>query len=456
MIWVIIVLGIIALVLLNSYLAAQKSVKVETAKYAELFDKYKDIIDLEKTKSELNNSVQELTKIYGTYKTTAELDTKIKEFESKISTFQNSIDNLSKQKNELEEATKAFSESYEMIEFGLYQPYYNFGSSEDYKKTLEKYRNQQKELLKANKAVHSKIKWTVGNSEKAGEKMTRDYSKLMLQAFNGESDSLIVKVKHDNIVKYIDRLRKEKDIINKIAATQGCEITEEYLQLKINELKLVHEYQTKVYEEKEEQRLIKEQMREEEKARREFEKALKDVQEEEKRFEKALEEAKKQLDKATDTEKQGLEAKIAELMNQLETAKQKERAVSQAQLTKCGHIYIISNIGSFGEHVYKVGMTRRLEPMERVKELGDASVPFEFDVHGFIYSENAPDLEKKLHRLLDEHRLNKVNERREFFKVELDKIENILKQEKVKYELTKLAEAKEYRESMALLNSKNN
>lgn len=456
MIWVIIVLGIIALVLLNSYLAAQKSVKVETAKYAELFDKYKDIIDLEKTKTELNNSVQELTKLYGTYKTTAELDTKIKEFESKISTFQNSIDNLSKQKNELEEATKAFSESYEMIEFGLYQPYYNFGSSEDYKKTLEKYRNQQKELLKANKAVHSKIKWTVGNSEKAGEKMTRDYSKLMLQAFNGESDSLIVKVKHDNIVKYIDRLRKEKDIINKIAATQGCEITEEYLQLKINELKLVHEYQTKVYEEKEEQRLIKEQMREEEKARREFEKALKDVQEEEKRFEKALEEAKKQLDKATDTEKQGLEAKIAELMNQLDAAKQKERAVSQAQLTKCGHIYIISNIGSFGEHVYKVGMTRRLEPMERVKELGDASVPFEFDVHGFIYSENAPDLEKKLHRLLDEHRLNKVNERREFFKVELEKIENILRQEKVKYELTKLAEAKEYRESMALLNSKNN
>ncbi|AVQ10754.1 PF13250 domain protein [Leptospira santarosai] len=121
-----------------------------------------------------------------------------------------------------------------------------------------------------------------------------------------------------------------------------------------------------------------------------------------------------------------------------------------AQQTKAGHVYVISNIGSFGESVFKVGMTRRLDPMDRVKELGDASVPFEFDVHAIVYSENAPELEKLLHRDFEHKRLNLVNNRKEFFEIALDEIEQIVKKHKGDVQFTKAAEAREYRESMKI------
>ena len=133
-----------------------------------------------------------------------------------------------------------------------------------------------------------------------------------------------------------------------------------------------------------------------------------------------------------------------------EARKQKERAISRAQLTKSGYVYVISNVGSFGEQVYKVGMTRRLEPMDRIYELGDASVPFPFDVHAMIYSENAPELESALHGFLSERRVNMVNPRKEFFQVSLNEIENFARDKSLKIEFTKLAEAKEYRETLAL------
>lgn len=121
-----------------------------------------------------------------------------------------------------------------------------------------------------------------------------------------------------------------------------------------------------------------------------------------------------------------------------------------AQQTKAGHVYVISNIGSFGDNVFKIGMTRRLEPMDRVKELGDASVPFEFDVHAMIYSDNAPELENIIHKEFDSRRVNLVNSRKEFFQVELEEIEEIAKKRNLDVEFTKIAEAREFRESKIL------
>jgi hypothetical protein len=133
------------------------------------------------------------------------------------------------------------------------------------------------------------------------------------------------------------------------------------------------------------------------------------------------------------------------------------RAISQAQMTRVGHIYVISNIGSFGEDVYKIGMTRRLDPLDRVRELGDASVPFQFDVHAIIYSEDAPSLEYELHRKFKDRRLNMVNGRKEFFKVALDEVEAfILQQTNASILFTKLAEAKEYRETLKYVEQLNN
>lgn len=236
-----------------------------------------------------------------------------------------------------------------------------------------------------------------------------------------------------------------------MGSTVGCRVTKWYLNAKLKELYLINEYQVKKQEELEEQRAIREQMREEAKILKEMEKAQKEAEAEEKRQFKALEDAKKQLSNKHGEELSELEKQIALLEEQLKEAQEnKERALSQAQLTRQGHVYIISNIGSFGEDVYKIGMTRRLEPMDRVKELGDASVPFSFDVHAMIHSADAPKLEKELHQIFEDNRVNKINNRKEFFKVSLNAIEKAVKNHHGEFKLTKLAEAREYRQSVAM------
>ncbi|EPA8368596.1 GIY-YIG nuclease family protein, partial [Vibrio fluvialis] len=205
--------------------------------------------------------------------------------------------------------------------------------------------------------------------------------------------------------------------------SNAISITERYLDEKLKELQLTYEYHEKRQREKEEQAEIKAQMREEAKIEAEIKKAEADAIKEEKRYQKALETARQELTEASDEAKAALESQIAELQASLEEAERKhQRAQSMAEQTKQGHVYIISNIGSFGEEVYKIGMTRRLEPMDRVKELGDASVPFTFDVHAMIHTTDAPTLEKNLHDKFDSRRLNMVNRRKEFFNVSLDEI----------------------------------
>jgi len=192
-------------------------------------------------------------------------------------------------------------------------------------------------------------------------------------------------------------------------------------------------------------------MREEEKTQREIEKARQEAEEEEERNEKALQKARAEIEKAKGQELERLTEKIKMLEGNLQKAHElKERAISRAQLTKSGHVYVISNIGSFGDTVYKIGMTRRLEPMDRIDELGDASVPFDFDVHGMIYSENAPELENILQKKLESKRLNLVNRRAEFFNTTIDEIETFVNELNLKIQLTKMAEAKEYRETLSL------
>ena len=159
----------------------------------------------------------------------------------------------------------------------------------------------------------------------------------------------------------------------------------------------------------------------------------------------------KSLKRAVGTKQQKLLGQIVELQRRLEEAQaNKERAISRAQMTRSGHVYVISNVGSFGEHVYKIGMTRRLDPMERVRELGDASVPFQFDVHAVIYSEDAPALENALHRSFNNRRINRVNERKEFFRVGIDEIAGAVRKHHGEIEITRAAEAVEYRKTLAM------
>ena len=198
-------------------------------------------------------------------------------------------------------------------------------------------------------------------------------------------------------------------------------------------------------------------MRDEEEAQREIAVARKEAEEEEKRYQKALDEARHQLESARAQESEALRLKIGSLEQDLIKAKElKERAISRAQLTKSGHVYVISNVGSFGENILKVGMTRRLDPLDRIDELGDASVPFDFDIHAIMYSDNAPALENVLHKHLDEKRVNLANTRKEFFSVSVSEIEDLCRVKGISIQFTKIAEAREYHETCALRKNKQN
>ena len=193
--------------------------------------------------------------------------------------------------------------------------------------------------------------------------------------------------------------------------------------------------------------------REEEKALQEAEKAQLEAEKEEERYQKMLAKAREEAAQTTGAQLEKLTAQIGSLQTKIEEAhSRKERAIARAQLTKSGFVYVISNIGSFGEKVFKIGTTRRMEPMDRIYELGDASVPFAFDVHGMMFSDNAPELEGALHGLFESHRVNMVNHRKEFYRgVELTEVEEFVKKRGLSAQFISVPEAKEYRETIALL-----
>jgi hypothetical protein len=337
------------------------------------------------------------------------------------------------------------------VSFGLYKPHFDFQTPEEFKTSLVSLRERERALIHDGKAAVCPLNWTVGDSRKEGERMVKQTIKLVLRAFNGECEAARADVSWNNMGKMVERINKSCEAVNKLSGVLQVTITSEYLDLKLSELRLTHEYEECKYRDKEEQRRIREQIREEERAQREFEKAEQDAEEDEERYQKALARAQEEAAKATGAALEKLTAQVSAFEAKLDEArKKKERAISRAQLTKSGFVYVISNVGSFGEKVYKIGMTRRLEPMERILELGGASVPFPFDLHAMLYSDNAPELEFALHQLFADRRLNLVNPRREFYReVELDEIEGFVKQKGLSAQFIKEVEAREYGQTVS-------
>lgn len=351
----------------------------------------------------------------------------------------------------LQSELRAVEEELEFQSFGFYRPHYDFTDSEQFKHAIRQVRDQQKQLVKANGAAHCPRDWTVDGSRVKGRKMIGEQMKLMLRAFNGECDAAITKVRYNNIAKMEARLIKSCEAINKLGKSKGVWITQNYLNLKLQELYLKHEHHERLQQEKEEQRRIKEQMREELKAQKEIEKAQTKAEKEEARYQEALEQARADLAATSGAQHEKFAALVSKLENELsEALDRKAKTVARAQLTRSGHVYVISNIGSFGEGVYKIGMTRRLEPHLRVRELGDASVPFTFDVHAMIYSEDAPNLERALHREFDDLRVNRVNTRKEFFRVSLDDIQQAVARNHGITTFVTVPEAEEYYKTLAV------
>ncbi|MBK6642486.1 MAG: DUF4041 domain-containing protein [Bacteroidetes bacterium] len=344
------------------------------------------------------------------------------QLEGQKSTFDATSEDISKMRKEIE----LFQDTLELGTYGVYQPQFNFEVSSQYSEKLELNYQKQRLLIKQGAGAKCDRQWVVRGSQSEGKKMTKQYEKLMIFAFNGECEAIISKVKWNNIEKSKERIVKIYENVNTLGSSHEIYVTKSFLECKLEELALTYEYELKKYEEKEEQKRLKEQMKEEERALRELERAKKSAEQDEIVFEKEIEKTKQQLESGLIDNKNELLEKIAQLEAELQLAhERKDRAISMAQQTKVGHIYVVSNIGAFGENVYKIGMTRRLDPKERVKELGDASVPFHFDVHAIIYSENAPQLEYEIHKQFDNQRLNKINYRKEFFKITLDELEKI-------------------------------
>lgn len=411
----------------------EEELSIAQSEINSLKERYAGIIDIDATITAKKNEIQQY-------------DIKLNELNAK---FQQALGIHA----QLEQEVNLYRDTLEIGSFGLYIPQFNLETSEAYKVKLENNYARQKDLIRKDQAAICSTEWTVGGSKAEGKKMTNQLKKLMLFAFNGECDGLMAKVKWNNAMKTKEKILKSYESINKLGVTQQVSIASNFLNLKLDELALTYEYEEKKYEEKEEQRRIREQMRDEERVQKELEKAQKDAAEEESRYQSALDKARQELSRSTTANVDILTEKVKILEERLQSAHdRKERAIALAQLTKVGHIYIISNLGSFGEDIYKIGMTRRLDPLDRVKELGDASVPFQFDVHAIIYSENAPQLENALHKYFHERRLNRINHKKEFFRVTLTEIEQfVLQQTNAEIQFTKVAEAREYRETMTML-----
>ena len=335
-------------------------------------------------------------------------------------------------------------------EFGLYRPHYNFANALDYKDRLAEIRAKQKALIKSKTAVSGDTNWQVNGSSSQGKKMVNDTQKLLLRAFNTECDELIGKVKYTNYDASLNRIYKSAETISKLGVIMNISITPAYLNLKVEELRLSFEYQQKKQQEKEAQKAARAELREAARLQKEIEAQRKKIEKEQTHYQTAYDHLLVQLQ--ADPENKDLLDKKMDLESQLNDIDKAMKDIDYREANqRAGYVYVISNIGAFGPDVYKIGMTRRLDPQDRVDELGDASVPFNFDVHAMIFSDDAPALEAALHRAFEDRKLNMVNTRREFFNVTLDEIKEVSKKNFDKtVEFIDVPDAEQYRISQKM------
>ena len=428
--------------------------KIEELKksFQEIKDEIKNLNNIKDIKTKELKKVEE--------KATKELENNISKLKEERSFLQKDISNLNFRKLEKEKAIEELNN--EIIElrdevllqsFSLYKPQYDFVNSAQYKYKLDDIREDQKNMIRQDQAVLGDTNWTVNNDARKGKKMVNDTKKLLLRAFNSECEYVISKVRYNNFDTCLKRIKKASETISKLGVVMNISIHNRYYELKVQELRLALEYQQMKQREKEEQQELRARMREEARIQREIEAERKKAEKEKQHYLNALKEAQKQLAECTDeAQRNALAEKLDEMQTQVSKIDKNLADIDYREANqRVGYVYVISNIGSFGENIYKIGMTRRLNPQERVDELGNASVPFNFDVHAMIFSKDAPALENALHHAFDDRKVNMVNKRREFFNVSLDEIEKVVKENfdgSVEFEKTALAE--QYRETLKI------
>ena len=404
-----------------------------------------------KEECEYKNKIEKLTEtveyLDAKTKHLQSLENNAKEIDKKIQMWDKikyDLDEDSKRLHEIQSKIDLYSQVDEFTDKGLFdKPEYIYETEERYAIEIENIRNKQKELIKNESVITGPNKEYDIRLSFIG-KLLNCQKDLIIKTFNIECDFLIGKVNPSNFHRTLKRIQAIADSLEKRMADLQYGINSEYVYLKMQECKLQYESELLKKEQREEQKAIREQIREEQKAKREYERELLAAERDERKYIDMIENAKQAIKSASGEALQKAELRIKQLEEQLAAAIERaERAKSMAEQTRYGHVYVISNIGSFGDGIYKIGLTRRLDPMERVRELGDASVPFAFDVHAMIASDDAPALEHALHCAFDDRRVNAVNTRKEFFKVPIEEIQNKVNEitnGKAVFVLTKKAE----------------
>ena len=360
---------------------------------------------------------------------------------------------LEKRKEELQDVKSRLAimnDDVGLQEFGFFERQYKFSDSVHYKAELDNLRLQQKQLVKDGRAGVITSPLAFNNSVKKGEAIQKQLIKAAIRGFNGEADALLTKVTPGNLENKKKALQKAFEQLNKIYERNFVKLTNQYLELKAKELQLAVEYDLQKQEEKELLREQRAQEKEDRKLQAEIATKRKKLEKDRMHFKQMLDNVEALMKSASEEEKEKLKLQLSEYQNKLSELDEIEEDIDYREgHASAGYVYVISNIGSFGEDVYKIGVTRRLEPLERIRELSSASVPFQFDVHALVFSEEAFALETELHNQLAEFKVNKVNGRKEYFRVPFDRIKEILSAHKeLAIELTEKAEAFEYRQGL--------
>lgn len=343
-----------------------------------------------------------------------------------------------------------FDERLAFAEMGVYEPHFEFDDSDQYKAEIERVRARQKAMVGGKSAVVCEIEWTVDGSKAKGKTMSDRAIRLTLRAFNNECDAAIANVRWNNAKAMEKRLETARSQIDNMNASNRVVITSGYFRHKLDELHLTHEYREKQKAEKEERTEMARAAREEAKLQRDLEQA----EVEETKYAKLLAKARREAEGAVGPKLEAYQAQIQVLEQDLAEAHAKtERAQAMAEMTKTGYVYVISNVGSFGPDMVKIGLTRRLDPTDRIRELGDASVPFLFDTHAVIYSDNAPALERALHGEFAGGRVNAKNLRKEFFRASITDVEQAVRRLAPGASFFSDVEAQEYQETLAMRNA---
>ena len=437
LVWFVLTPVFLVLWLITKRNLRSKTAEAETAAATYMTDQAKLAAEHEATKAKYSAIISqeaEVARLQGIASTlTSDIDALRKSYAEKRAHF-----------DRLESQVAIYDERLAFAELGIYEPHFDFTDSQEFKAKIVEVRDRQKAMISAKQAALCPTEWTVEGSKAKGATLINRQMRLTMRAFNNECEAAIANVRWNNVVAMEKRILSAAASIDKENTSMDLTLNGRFVALKIEELRLTHEYREQLKREKEERAEMARAEKEEKKLLAEAEAA----EREEAKYQALLEKARKEANG------DGNAQRIAELEAALAAAHlASERARAMAEMTKSGYVYIISNVGSFGDDVVKIGLTRRLDPDDRVRELGDASVPFSFDTHAMIYSDAAPALEAALHKEFAERRINMSNFRKEFFRVSLDDVEAAVARLAPTAGFFKDREAKEWHETLARRNA---